>query len=205
MSLAATLGKEGLVSNEPDLGAVVEGFDDESAPVESDTSEATELQSLTDTSTNAEHDGERHVESVEISAHDMDIGEWKEPERPRQHSNTDVVEPDRGEAEADLRRVIDDFAEEHRQQLDADAQSRSASSVTTETNVGSTSTSTEVDGLSDENNEPVTTEDDEDGVQRTRLYGISGAVDSELNSDRHNEADDLPLDKQHGDSKSGEP
>ena len=205
ISLAATLGKEGSASEEPELGAVVEGFESESNPVETDTTESNELEPVVDAALNSEQSDEHHVESVEISAHDLDIDEWKAPESPRQRSNDGEAGPDRGEAEADLRRVIDDFAEEHRQQLDADSQLKSVSSATTESNVDSTSATSGMESTSENIDEPVTTEDDENGVQRTRLYGISGTVDSELNSDIQNEAGSHPSDEQHGEAKSGEP
>lgn len=205
ISLAATLGKEGLPPDQPDLGSVVESFEGESNPDDSDPVESTELDSLTDTPLPSGEGDERHVESVEISAHDLDIGEWKAPESTRQRLNEGEAEPVRAEAEADLRRVIDDFAEEHRQQLDADNQLKSASGSAIESDASSASSFRKLDGTGNTENEPVTTEDDEDGAQRTRLYGIRGAVDSELNSDVQNDDSNQPPDDQYDEAKSGEP
>ena len=205
MSLAATLDKEGLSPDQPDLSSVVEGFDDEDSQVDSDTVESTALESLEDTSSSPDEEDKRHVESVEISAHDLDIGEWKAPESSSQRSGDGDADPVGAEAEADLRRVIDDFAEEHRQQLDADNQLKSASSSTIEADASSASSFGKMDGTGNTENEPVTTEDDEDGAQRTRLYGIRGAVDSELNSDVQNDDSNQSSDDQYNEAKSGEP
>jgi len=127
-SLAGSLGKQSDAPPQPDLSSLADQLDEdersegEISEDERSEDERSEDERSEDEISEGETSGDKPskdrpaVAAVEISADDIEALEWND--------NGDLSGPDIGptvgQAESDLRQVIDDFAEEHRQQLAAD-------------------------------------------------------------------------------------
>jgi hypothetical protein len=128
VSLAGSLGKQSDATPQPDLSSLADELDEdgrsegEISEDEISEDEISDDERSEDEISEGETSGDKPskdrpaVAAVEISADDIEALEWND--------NGDLSGPDIGptvgQAESDLRQVIDDFADEHRQQLAAD-------------------------------------------------------------------------------------
>ena len=156
------------------------------------------------------------IQPSEVSADDLDISEWKAPTTREAAEATDNNKDSDGaagggsastspeslqpQAQSDLRRVIDDFAEEHQQQLDADR-----NGLTNSTNTHDLSTAGRAERTADGTvsrkapdeigshieHRPVTTEDDDARRRSTQSYGLRGTLfpEEDTNPESHEDPD----------------
>jgi len=142
------------------------------------------------------------VEAMEISAHDMDIEEWKDHATDRQKDHD--TESNQPKAQADLRRVIDDFAEEHQKQLDADSDLQP-----TRHSYQSRASQSSSDTIQEQ---PVTTDGDENSASRSQRFSVRGTVEFESQQynggepeNQEKPAADSDIPGKHYKSAKGEP
>ena len=156
------------------------------------------------------------VQPSEVSADDLDISEWKAPtsresvEAIDDNNGTDgttggdsvstSTENSQPQAESDLRRVIDDFAEEHQQQLDAEnnrpTNSTNVHDVPAAETAERTADGTVSKSAPDEigshiEQRPVTSEDDDEGRRSKQSYGLRGTLfpDEDVDTKSHEDPD----------------
>lgn len=199
--VAMAAGLAGGVANEDsDLSALVEDYLEEQ-PDEDSSSKTSKPQ------------------PTEISAHDVVVEEWKPANKSEQDQEPIVAayqqadegdeggeggEDNHGAAESQLRQVIEEFADEHQQQLDAQnslSQRASTAGVTDQRSIADRSvndveleTASPSHGTGDEQTQAQ--------AQPTQLFGVSGSIDTEINADADGKAsgsDDAP------EPKSAEP